>query len=183
MSTNCTACRLPGDARKLIEDLSRRKVPVRQIAAELAATGHTISPSTVHKHARNCLLPADDFDPTDPLLLAVVVRDVLKGWYGLANRVAVALARVGATEAAAIVQSVVYDSAKTALDAIPADGVAAYMLEADALAFAVRRLVVQPGGLDLAHRLASEVRDLGAEALADAYVAVAEQAAAAKDGP
>jgi hypothetical protein len=158
----------------LIEDAYRRKVPVRRIAADLAASGHTISPATVHKHATRCLVPADDFDTTDPLLMAVVVRNALNGWHFLADKVAVGLAEVGATEAAAIVQSVVYDSAKTALDTIPRDGMAGWFMEAEALAFAVRQLVLEPGGQDLARRLAAAIRDHGADALADAYIEVAD---------
>jgi hypothetical protein len=130
-------------------------------------------------------MPPADADPLDPLVLAMVVRDALRGWHSLANKTAIGLAEIGAYSEAAVVQSACIDSYKTALDTIPNDGIVARLLEAEALAVGIGRVLRAPSAANAAtaRALAAAVADMGADQLAEVLLDLAREAAGDADSP
>lgn len=177
----CAACALPPAVRAELRRLHMRGTSLREIAAVAGSKGYPVGRDTLHRHIREHLAPVDDEETTGDSFeaaLAVAVATGLRGWHGLAEKVAHALDDLGAHDAALIVQAVVPETMQKALKNLPTTSPARELLEAQCLARAVNRVLSRPSPAHaaLARDLHDALRDEGADDLADAFLDVVERA-------
>lgn len=179
MPRPCSVCALPRPALDELKRLRRNGVGLREIATTLAELGYPpVHRDAVHRHLNSHVAdldppPADAEDRS--LLLAVLVRDRLRNWHGLADGLAVEVHEHGLVAEAKLIQTAACEMMRTPLDAIPPGSPSATLLEAEALARAVRDVLRRPGPAHPAVALAvsGQLRELGAISLAEAFESLA----------
>lgn len=123
MSRSCQACLLPVAVRVEAEDqLRRRQVPLRTVAAYLTDLGFSASKDGLHRHLTRCIAPLDDAEIEPPsgdgaLLVALAAADILRNWESMANRLALRLNADGLHDAAKVVISHVSADYRPSLEA------------------------------------------------------------------